>query len=82
MILRLIIFAIIGAVIYRFLGGKLPFIDRAKPSKDKCNDDDFTKVAPTSQCAMCGTYMTEEDAIIYQKKSYCSKECLDKAQKR
>jgi len=82
MILRLIIFAIIGAVIYRFLGGKLPLIDRVKPSKDNSNDDDFTKVAPTSQCAMCGTYMTEEDAIIYQKKSYCSKECLDKAQKR
>jgi len=82
MILRLIIFAFIGAVIYRFLGGKLPFIDRTKPSKDNSSDDDFTKVAPTSQCAMCGTYMTEEDAIIYQKKSYCSKECLDKAQKR
>jgi len=82
MILRLIIFAIIGAVIYRFLGGKLPFIDRVKPSSKTSNDDDFTKVAPTSQCAMCGTYMTEDDAIIYQKKSYCSKECLDKAQKR
>ncbi|HHD81473.1 MAG TPA: hypothetical protein ENK99_07810 [Campylobacterales bacterium] len=82
MILRLIIFAIIGAVIYRFLGGKLPFIDRDKSSKKEKSDDDFTKVAPTSQCAMCGTYMTEDDAIIYQKKSYCSKECLDKAQKR
>ena len=85
MILRLIIFAIIGTVIYRFLGGKLPFIDRTKPSKKENSnddDDDFTKVAPTSQCAMCSTYMTEEDAIIYQKKSYCSKECLDKAQKR
>jgi hypothetical protein len=82
MILRLIIFAIIGAVIYRFLGGKLPFIDKTKPSKEKCKDDDFTKVAPTSKCTICGTYMTEDDAIIYQKKSYCSKECLEKAQKR
>ena len=45
-------------------------------------DDDFTKVAPTSKCTICGTYMTEDDAIIYQKKSYCSKECLEKAQKR
>lgn len=78
MILRLIIIAIIGVVIYRFFGGKIPIIDK-KPSKDI--DDDFTKIAPTSRCANCGTYMTEDDAIIYQKKSYCSKECLDKAQK-
>ncbi|MCK4442161.1 MAG: hypothetical protein KAU90_09130 [Sulfurovaceae bacterium] len=83
MILRLIIFAIVGVIIYRFLGGRVPFIDRNKSSaKENSSDDDFTKVAPTSQCAMCGTYMTEDDAIIYQKKSYCSKECLDKAQKR
>ena len=81
MIFKLIIFAVIGAMIYRFFGGKLPLIDREKPSKDKSSDDDFTKVAPTAKCAMCGTYMTEEDAIIYQKKSYCSKECLDKAQR-
>jgi len=80
-IFKLIIFGIIGAMIYRFFGGKLPIIDKKiKSSKDL--DEDFTKVEPTSKCANCGTYMTEEDAIIYQKKSYCSKECLEEAQKR
>ncbi len=79
MIFRLIIFAIIGIVIYRLIGGKIPFLDRRE---DVINDDDFTKIAPTSECAECGTYMTEDDAIIYHKKSYCSNECLEKAQKR
>ena len=79
MIFKLILFAIIGVVIYRFLGGKIPLIDRER--KIDSSSDDFTKVAPTAQCEMCGTYMTEDDAIIYHKKSYCSNECLEKAQK-
>ncbi len=82
MIFKLILFAIIGTIVYRFLGGKIPIIDRDKKErKIKDSSDDFTKVAPTSQCAICGTYMTEDDAIIYHKKSYCSNECLEKAQK-
>ncbi len=82
MILRLIIFAIIAIVIYRFLGGRIAFLDRKREFQDRDSDNDFTKVAPTSECAECGTYMTEDDAIIYHKKSYCSNECLEKAQKR
>ncbi len=82
MIFRLIIFAIIGIVIYRFLGGKIPLLDRRENIKTKDSESDFTQVSPTSECAECGTYMTEDDAIIYHKKSYCSNECLEKAQKR
>ena len=82
MILRLIIFAIIAIVIYRFLGGRIAFLNRKREFQDRDSDNDFTKVAPTSECAECGTYMTEDDAIIYHKKSYCSNECLEKAQKR
>jgi len=82
MIFRLIILIVIGVMVYRFFGGKVPILDKIKPKKDKNSDEDFTKAKPTSKCAECGTYMTEDDAIIYQKKSYCSKECLEKAQKR
>jgi hypothetical protein len=76
-LLKLIIFAVIGAVIYRFVGGRIPFIDRKRTTDEK---HEFGKIETTSECAYCHTYMTEEDAIIYQKKAYCSKECLNKAQ--
>jgi uncharacterized protein len=80
MVLKIILFAIAGILLYRVLGGKIPIIDRERREK-RDSSDDFTKVAPTAQCAICGTYMTEDDAIIYHKKSYCSNECLEKAQK-
>ncbi|SFV57012.1 hypothetical protein MNB_SV-12-196 [hydrothermal vent metagenome] len=75
MLLKLIIFAVIATIIYRFLGGRVPFIDRKKTSNEK---HEFGQIETTSECANCGTYMTEEDAIIYQRKAYCSKECLEK----
>ncbi len=81
MIFKLILFMVIGVVLYRFLGGKIPIIDRDRKQVVK-EDDDFTKVSPTTECANCGTYMTEDDVIIYHKKSYCSNECLEKAQQR
>jgi hypothetical protein len=85
MLFKLIIFIIIVVMIYRFFGGKIPLIDRDKNifgNRKSNNDNDFTNIAPTSKCDICGTYMTENDAIIYQKKSYCSNECLEKAQKK
>ncbi|NEW61007.1 hypothetical protein GSY74_06885 [Sulfurovum sp. bin170] len=79
MLLKLIIFAVVAAVIYRFVGGRLPFIDKKKASDEK---HEFGQIETTSECANCSTYMTEEDAIIYQKKAYCSNECLEKSKKR
>ena len=78
MLLKLIIFAIVSAVIYRFVGGKLPFIDREKKTDEK---HEFGQIETTSECAYCHTYMTEDDAIIYQKKAYCSNECLEKSKR-
>jgi hypothetical protein len=75
MLLKLIIFAIVAALIYRFVGGKLPFIDRSSSKEEH----DFGKIETTSACANCGIYMTEEDAIIYQRKAYCSNTCLEEA---
>jgi len=78
MILKLIIFAIIATIIYRFLGGKIPLIDRKKRTDEK---HEFGHIETTSECAYCNTYMTEEDAIIYRKKAYCSNECLEKSKR-
>jgi hypothetical protein len=77
-LLKLIIFAIVAVIIYRFTGGKVPYMDKKKPSDEK---HEFGKIETTSECATCSTYMTEEDAIIYQKKAYCSNKCLEKAKK-
>ncbi|MCH9739852.1 MAG: hypothetical protein K0U38_03290 [Epsilonproteobacteria bacterium] len=78
MLLKFIIFAVVAAVIYRFLGGKLPFIDKKKSTKE---EHEFGQIDATSECANCGTYMTEEDALIYHRKAYCSNECLEKSKK-
>jgi hypothetical protein len=72
MIFKVIIFITIALIIYRLLGGKVPIPNNLK----KEQDNDFTKISPTVRCANCGTYITEDDAITYQKKSYCSDECL------
>jgi hypothetical protein len=81
MLFKLIIFTIVAVFIYRLFGGRIPLIDRKRASK-KEEEHDFGKMQVTSECAECGTYMTEDDAIIYHKKAYCSNECLQKAQKK
>ena len=78
MILRVIIFAVIAGFIYRLVGGKIPFID--KPVSKK-SEHDFGELEATSECATCGTYMTEDDALIYHRKAYCSTECVETAKK-
>jgi len=74
--LKLLIFAVAAVAIYRFFGGKVPFLDKKEEGKEEGHD--FGKIEATSECAACGTYMTENDALIYQKKAYCSSECLAK----
>jgi hypothetical protein len=78
MILKLIIFAVVAGFIYRLVGGKIPFID--KPTSKKA-EHEFGELEATSECATCGTYMTEDDALIYHRKAYCSTECLEKAKR-
>ena len=74
---KLLIFAIAGVALYRFFGGKVPFLD-TEEKELKEEHDDFGKIEATSSCVVCGTYVTEEDALIYQKRTYCSTECLEK----
>ena len=68
MILKLIIFAIAGVLIYKFFGGKLPTF--GKSSYEKKLDDD-TLV----ECTKCHTYVTVKESIIVGGKYYCSPEC-------
>ena len=79
---KLLILVIAGVALYRFFGGKVPFLDkdfRDKKKKVKEKESDFGKIQATSSCAVCGTYVTEEDALIQKKITYCSTECLKKA---
>jgi hypothetical protein len=75
--LKILFVAIVLFVIYRLVGGKIPFLDKSEKKGDE--EHEFGQIEATSSCATCGTYMTEDDALIYQKKAYCSHECLEKA---
>ena len=75
---KLLILAIAGVALYRFFGGQVPFLDNDKKEK-KEEESDFGKIEATSACSVCGTYVTEEDALIHKKITYCSTECLEKA---
>lgn len=68
MILKLLIFAVVGLVIYKFLGGKLPTLGKSTEEK-KLDDDTLV------ECEKCGTYVTVKESIIVNGKYYCSKEC-------
>ena len=68
MILKLLIFAIAGVLIYRFFGGKLPSIGKSAHEK-KLDDDTLV------ECEKCSTYVTVKESIIIHGKYYCSKEC-------
>jgi len=76
MILKLIIFAIIGVAIYKLLGGNIPKINGKK--RDRVSkDDDPRKIEEDTlvECVKCGTYVTYKEAIIIKGEIYCSREC-------
>ncbi|PTB83369.1 hypothetical protein C9926_03290 [Sulfurovum lithotrophicum] len=68
MILKLLIFAIVGVLIYKFFGGKLPSIGKSQDEK-KLDEDTLV------ECEKCTTYVTVKESIIIQGKYYCCKEC-------
>lgn len=68
MILKLLIFAIVGVLIYKFFGGKLPTVGKSKEEK-KLDDDTLV------ECETCQTYVTVKESIIIHGKYYCSSEC-------
>jgi len=68
MILKLIIFAAAGLLIYKFFGGKLPTIGKS-PHEKKLDDDTLV------ECTTCHTYVTVKESLIVNGKYYCSQEC-------
>ena len=68
MILKLLIFAFVGLMVYKFFGGKLPTIGKS-PAEKKLDDDTLV------ECEKCGTYVTVKESFIVQGKYYCSDEC-------
>ncbi|MCB4742879.1 MAG: hypothetical protein LGB07_01990 [Sulfurovum sp.] len=71
MIIKFIIFAMIGIFIYRLMGGKLPIIDIKNRPKTKKKPDGDTLV----DCSKCGTYVMIEEATLIGGK-YCCDECV------
>ena len=68
MIFKLLLFAIIGVLIYRFFGGELPSIGKSKEAK-KLDEDTLV------ECETCSTYVTVKESIIVQGRYYCSTQC-------
>ncbi len=68
MILKLIIFAIAGLLIYKFFGGKLPTLGKS-PHEKKLDEDTLV------ECETCHTYVTVKESLIVNGKYYCSQEC-------
>ena len=68
MILKLIAVAIVGLLIYKFFGGKLPTLGKT-PREKKLDDDTLV------ECEKCSTYVTVKESIIVTGKYYCSNEC-------
>ncbi len=76
MILKLLIFAFIGIMIYKFLGGKFPEIGKGRSStKQRGSDPDEDTLV---ECSKCGTYVTFKESIVVHGKYYCSAECTPK----
>jgi len=68
-ILKLIIFTIIGLAIYKFLGGNFPKIGKTNNEK-KLEEDTLV------ECEKCKTYVTVKESLIINGKYYCSDECV------
>jgi hypothetical protein len=81
MFLKLIMLIVVAGVIYRFFGGKIPFIDKTEEKESELEKDFGKQIEGTSECAYCGVYMTEDDALIYHRKAYCSNECVEKSKR-
>jgi len=69
MIFKLIVFGLLGLVIYKFIARRLPFLE--EDTRGGLEEDTLV------ECAKCGTFVTDKESIIVQGEVYCSKECAE-----
>jgi len=72
MILKILIFAVLIAVIY-FKFFKKPLARKPKEDKKSKNGTEEIMV----ECKQCGTYISNKEAIIKNNSFYCSQECAN-----
>ena len=82
---KIITFGILGLLIYyKFFGGKErldSLMKKEEKKTDEVEKDFTTQIEGTSKCASCGVYMTEDDALIYHRKAYCSNDCVEQSKR-
>jgi uncharacterized protein len=72
MLLKLIILAVVGVMVYRFFGGKVPILDRETGIRKKRTKQEQEETMV--ECSKCGTWVVIEEAVLIQGKYYCD-EC-------
>jgi uncharacterized protein len=73
MILKLLILAVVGVMIYRFFGGKVPILDSDGKAKKKSTKPE--KEETMVECSKCGTWVVVEEATIVNGHYVCD-ECV------
>ena len=73
MILKLLIIAIVGVMVYRFFGGRVPILDGVKKSRSKPTKRE--REAVMVECSECGTYVMVDEATLSSGSYYCN-ECV------
>lgn len=63
----LIVFAIIAGVLWYFLRDKKESKKSKKPNEEMM-----------IECSECGIFISLKEAVIYQNKCFCSRECFQK----
>jgi len=75
MILKLILLAVAIYVVYILFFREGNLIDKMKQQQKKAKKDAEETVDTVVECETCGVYVSIDDAIIKDRKYYCSKEC-------
>ncbi len=78
MLLKLIIIGAVGFWIYKKFGGTLTWQKDTKGVQAKKQEDEDLMLDKDTlvECEKCSTFVVKSEAIIYNGKYYCSKECL------
>jgi late competence protein required for DNA uptake (superfamily II DNA/RNA helicase) len=83
MILKLILLAFIGLMLYKLAGGTLPALKKRPPRDVKKTKRDETKRLDENtlvECVQCGTYVTIKESVLIRGEYYCE-ECVESRRK-